>query len=220
MNQTLFYVFGIALAISAVATSFIGLKVENFPGKAMPLVIGWFAILIVGAGTFAVLNGKDEDKAHAVEYSKANKEIEKETSSGPYEQGKENEEGAEAAGGEEASEGEEAPEGEEASEGEEGAEAEEPAGGATGEEAASGGGDPEAGESVFAENCSVCHGSDGHGGSGGPDLRTMTLAKTEEGSIQQVTNGGGGMPAFGEQLSPEEIEDVASYVSGVIVGGE
>ena len=71
MKETLFYVFGIALAISAVATSFIGLKVETFPGKAMPLVIVWFAILIAGAGTFAVLNGKDEDKTHAVEYKKA-----------------------------------------------------------------------------------------------------------------------------------------------------
>ena len=31
----------------------------------------------------------------------------------------------------------------------------------------------------------------------------------------QVTNGGGGMPAFAGTLSPEEIEAVAEYVSGV-----
>ncbi len=214
MNQTLFYIFGIALAISAVATSFIGLKVENFPGKAMPLVIGWFAILVIGAGTFGVLNGKDEDKEHAVEYSKAGKEIEKEQTSGPYEGGEENAEGKESSSGEGGSEGTEEPsEGEAGEESEEGGE--EPNGEATG-----GGGNPEAGEAIFAENCAVCHGTDGHGGSGGPDLRTMPLAKTEEGAIQQVTNGGGGMPPFGGQLSPEEIEDVASYVSGVIVGGE
>ena len=30
---------------------------------------------------------------------------------------------------------------------------------------------------VFAEECSVCHGATGHGGNGGPDLRTMPLAK-------------------------------------------
>lgn len=215
MNQTLFYVFGIALAISAVATTFIGLKVEDFPGKAMPLVIGWFAILIIGAGTFAVLNGKDEDKDHAVEYSKAGEEIEKEQTSGPYEGGEENAEGKESSSGEGGAESAEGPE-EEPSEGENGEEGGEEANG----EASGGGGNPEAGESVFAENCSVCHGSDGHGGSGGPDLRTMPLAKTEEGAIGQVTNGGGGMPAFGGTLSPEEIEDVASYVSGVIVGGE
>jgi cytochrome c5 len=221
MREALFYAFGIALAISAVVTSFIGLKVESFPGKAMPLVIGWFAILIIGAGTFAVLHGKDEDKDHAKEYSEANKEIEKNTSSGPFEGGESGEEGAN--GVEEAEqessgtgpEGQEEPveEGEgETSEGEGGVE---PNGEATG-----GGGDPEAGESVFAENCSVCHGSDGHGGSGGPDLRTMPLAKTEEGAIGQVTNGGGGMPAFQGQLSPEEIEDVAAYVVTDVVGTE
>src|SRR5882724_6720907 len=99
MNETLFYVFGIALAVSAVVTSFIGLKVENFPGKAMPLVIVWFAILVGGAGTFAVLHGKDESKDHAVEYKKAGEEIEKEQTGGPYEEsaaGAESEESGEA----------------------------------------------------------------------------------------------------------------------------
>jgi mono/diheme cytochrome c family protein len=30
---------------------------------------------------------------------------------------------------------------------------------------------------------------------------------------EQVRNGGGGMPAFGDQLSDAEIEAVATYVS-------
>ena len=215
MKETLFYVFGIALAISAVVTSFVGLKVESFPGKAMPLVIAWFAILIVGAGTFAVLHGKDEDKEHAVEYSEANKEIEKEQSGAPSESGAEeggSEEGApeeepEEAIGEEGETESGAPE----AAGKEGAE--EQAGGGE-----NGGGDAAAGESVFAENCAVCHGADGYGGSGGPDLRTMPLAKTEEGAIEQVTNGGGGMPPFGETLSEEEIANVAAYVVHDVVG--
>jgi mono/diheme cytochrome c family protein len=83
---------------------------------------------------------------------------------------------------------------------------------------AGGGGDAMAGEEVFAENCSTCHGATGHGGNGGPDLRTMPLAKTEAGAIKQVTNGGGGMPAFKGSLSEEEISDVAAYVVGKIVG--
>jgi mono/diheme cytochrome c family protein len=29
-----------------------------------------------------------------------------------------------------------------------------------------------------------------------------------------VTNGGGAMPPFGEQLSDQEIQDVAAYVTG------
>lgn len=106
MKETLFYVFGIALAVSAVVTSFIGLKVEGFPGKAMPLVIVWFAILIGGAGTFAVLHGKDEDKTHAVEYAKANEEIEEGQSGGTGEGG----EAGPAEGSEEPAEGEESEE--------------------------------------------------------------------------------------------------------------
>jgi len=82
------------------------------------------------------------------------------------------------------------------------------------------GGNPEAGAVVFSENCSTCHGATGHGGNGGPDLTTMPLAQTEEGAIQQVTNGGGGMPPFGGTLSEEEIENVAAYVAQEITHGE
>jgi quinohemoprotein ethanol dehydrogenase len=92
------------------------------------------------------------------------------------------------------------------------------------EEAAAGGGgataDAAAGKEVFSEECSVCHGATGHGGNGGPDLRTMPLAKTQEGAEQQVTNGGGGMPAFKGVLSEEEISNVAAYVVEDIVGGK
>jgi quinohemoprotein ethanol dehydrogenase len=108
--------------------------------------------------------------------------------------------------------------GEEAGAGEEAEEAEKAEGG---EEAAAGGtADAAAGKEVFAEQCSVCHGADGHGGNGGPDLRTMPLAKTQAGAEKQVTNGGGGMPAFGGQLSEEEISNVAAYVAEEIVGGK
>jgi quinohemoprotein ethanol dehydrogenase len=87
------------------------------------------------------------------------------------------------------------------------------------EAAAGGAGNPEAGMAVFSENCSICHGSTGHGGNGGPNLTTQPKAKTESGAIEQVTNGGGGMPAFNGQLSEEEIKDVAAYVVQKIVGG-
>jgi plastocyanin len=48
-NETIFFIFGIALAVSAVAFSLIGLKVKGFPGKAFPVVVLWFAILVGGA---------------------------------------------------------------------------------------------------------------------------------------------------------------------------
>ncbi|OJU83515.1 MAG: hypothetical protein BGO11_13450 [Solirubrobacterales bacterium 70-9] len=65
---------------------------------------------------------------------------------------------------------------------------------------------------MFSEQCSVCHGATGHGGNGGPDLTTMPLAQEQAGAEKQVTNGGGGMPAFKGILSEEEIASVASYV--------
>lgn len=80
-NETLFFICGIALAVSAVVFSFIGLRVKSFPGKLGPLVVLWFAILVGCSMTFAVLHAKDEDRAKAAELSKADQEAEKEESS-------------------------------------------------------------------------------------------------------------------------------------------
>jgi hypothetical protein len=68
-NETLFYVCGIVLAVSAVVVSFVGLKSEKFPGRAAPLVAIWFIALVGGATTFAVLHAQDEKahKAHELE---------------------------------------------------------------------------------------------------------------------------------------------------------
>jgi plastocyanin len=95
-NETIFFIFGIALAVSAVLVSFAGLKLKDFPGKAMPIVVLWFAILVGGSTTFAVLHAKDEDKAKGAEFQQAGKEIEKAESSGPFEGGGEEAEGGEA----------------------------------------------------------------------------------------------------------------------------
>jgi plastocyanin len=107
-NETIFFIFGIALAVSAVLVSFAGLKLKDFPGKAMPIVVLWFAILVGGATTFAILHAKDEDKAKASEFEKAGKEVEKAQGSGPFEGGGEEAgaEGEEEAGEEGTSEAE------------------------------------------------------------------------------------------------------------------
>jgi uncharacterized membrane protein YecN with MAPEG domain len=60
-NGTLFYVIGALLAASAIVVSLIGLRIKDFPGRAAPLVFLWFAILVGGATTFAVLHSKDEE---------------------------------------------------------------------------------------------------------------------------------------------------------------
>jgi plastocyanin len=77
-NETLFYIFGIAAAVSAVAVSLIGLKVKRFPGRAFPLVILWFAILVGGATTFSVLHAKDEEQHEAAALEHAGEEFEAE----------------------------------------------------------------------------------------------------------------------------------------------
>jgi plastocyanin len=75
-NETLFYLCGGVLAVSAVTVSFVGLKVKDFPGRAMPLIMIWFAIFVGGAATFAVLHAQDEEAAEASELEHAGKEIE------------------------------------------------------------------------------------------------------------------------------------------------
>jgi plastocyanin len=80
-NGDLFYVCGIALAVSAVLTSFIGLRVQNFPGRAAPFVALGFVLLIGATATFAVLHGQDEQTAKAAELATAGREITKEESS-------------------------------------------------------------------------------------------------------------------------------------------
>jgi plastocyanin len=96
-NETLFYLCGIVLALSAVTVSVVGLKFKDFPGKFLPVVILWFVIFVGGAMTFAVLHAQDEESAKAAELEKAGKEIEKGETSGPYE----NEGGAEGGESEE-----------------------------------------------------------------------------------------------------------------------
>jgi|SRR5436305_1988022 len=84
-NETLFYICGIVLAVSALAVSFAGLKMKGFPGKALPGVVLWFAVFVVAATTFAVKYSGEEHEAKAAEYAKFNEEIEKGQTPGPYE---------------------------------------------------------------------------------------------------------------------------------------
>ncbi|HEX8959497.1 MAG TPA: hypothetical protein VF770_06710 [Solirubrobacterales bacterium] len=70
-NATLFYVFGGALAASAVIVSLLGLRLKRFPGRAAPLVFLWFAVLVGFATTYAVFNGQDESAARAAEQSQS-----------------------------------------------------------------------------------------------------------------------------------------------------
>jgi mono/diheme cytochrome c family protein len=75
------------------------------------------------------------------------------------------------------------------------------------------GGESADGAAVFASaGCGGCHtfGPANSKGTVGPNLDTTDLSKDE--IAQQVRNGGGGMPPFGDSLSDAQIEAVADYV--------
>ncbi len=74
-------------------------------------------------------------------------------------------------------------------------------------------GDPEAGADVFASaGCGGCHvlSAAGSAGTVGPSLDAAKPSTALV--IQRVTNGMGAMPPFGDQLSEQQIADVAAYV--------
>ena len=70
------------------------------------------------------------------------------------------------------------------------------------------------GAAVFTEaGCGSCHTFEAAGATGtiGPNLDEA--APSTELAVERITEGMGAMPAFGDQLSPEQIRAVAEYVS-------
>jgi mono/diheme cytochrome c family protein len=85
---------------------------------------------------------------------------------------------------------------------------------ATGTGSGSGAGSTQTGKQIFLSvGCSGCHtlAAAGAHGNYGPNLDN--LKPSEAAVVKQVTNGGGGMPAFASTLSSAEIKRVAQYVS-------
>ena len=75
-------------------------------------------------------------------------------------------------------------------------------------------GDAAKGKTIYASaGCGGCHTFTPAGSTGtvGPSLDDATI--DFEGAVQQITNGGGGMPPFGDRLSDQEIADVAAFVT-------
>ena len=75
-------------------------------------------------------------------------------------------------------------------------------------------GDPANGKTIYASaGCGGCHtfAAAGSTGTVGPNLDDAGVEL--DAAVQQVKNGGGGMPAFGDRLSDQEIADVAAFVT-------
>jgi plastocyanin len=86
-NETLFYICGGILAASAVTVSLLGLKLKNFPGKFLPVIILWFAVFVVSATAFATRYSGEEHEKKAADYARYFEEAEKGESSGNKEAG-------------------------------------------------------------------------------------------------------------------------------------
>jgi plastocyanin len=72
----LFYVFGIALTVGALALSFLGLRSERFPSSRglYAAVLGAMGALVVASCAFAVVLSREEAEHHAEEYAEFKEE--------------------------------------------------------------------------------------------------------------------------------------------------
>ena len=91
----------------------------------------------------------------------------------------------------------------------------EPPATATAPDDGAGAGDAANGEQVFASaGCGSCHTFEAAGSTGsvGPNLDESSVSF--DAAVEQVRDGGGAMPSYGDELSDQEIDDVAAFVSG------
>ena len=75
-------------------------------------------------------------------------------------------------------------------------------------------GDPKAGEQIYADSgCGDCHTFEAAASSGtvGPNLDESDVDFGR--AVEQIANGGGGMPAYKDQLEEQQIADVAAFVT-------
>jgi cytochrome c551 len=73
-------------------------------------------------------------------------------------------------------------------------------------------GDAYRGETVFQQNCAVCHGAGGKGGTAGPTLAGATIAVARVKA--QIDAGGGAMPPG--LVSGRDEQDVLAYVAAIV----
>lgn len=67
------------------------------------------------------------------------------------------------------------------------------------------------GATLYASNCARCHGDRGGGGVGPSLVDIATTFPDIDDQITFVSNGGGGMPRFGDLLSDADIRAVVTY---------
>ena len=81
---------------------------------------------------------------------------------------------------------------------------------------------------IYLRDCVACHGENGQGGTVKVDEGTLKVPSLREGHalkhpdsefVDQIGNGGDGMPAFKDKLKPEEINRLARFIRHEFQGG-
>jgi mono/diheme cytochrome c family protein len=82
----------------------------------------------------------------------------------------------------------------------------------------------------YEKNCKLCHLANGEGGpvklDDGTKLKVPSLREghalkhPDSDFVKQITKGGDGMPAFGDKLKPEEINDMVRFVRHEFQAGQ
>jgi mono/diheme cytochrome c family protein len=74
---------------------------------------------------------------------------------------------------------------------------------------------------IFTRDCAVCHGDEGKGGLVTVEKQKLKVPSLREGHalkhldedlVDQVNNGGDGMPKFKDKLSPDEINGLILFI--------
>lgn len=81
-------------------------------------------------------------------------------------------------------------------------------------------GDAAKGKDLVASHCAICHNTTTPGTKMGPSLMGLFKKKTmvngkpmnDKNVLAQIDNGGGGMPAFGDQLTSQQKADILAYL--------
>jgi len=73
------------------------------------------------------------------------------------------------------------------------------------------------------KDCRNCHALEGSGGTRGPDLTDVGARLTSGQLVEQVSNGtpgGGNMPAYGKQISPDEMAALVDFLASLRLPGQ
>lgn len=69
------------------------------------------------------------------------------------------------------------------------------------------------GKDLYDANCAACHGTELEGGVGPPLDRTSDASELSDARyVLRTTEGRGDMPAFADQLTSEEIDEIIAYI--------